>query len=113
MTSASQPPEQPPFSLAERKRPQRLSAWLPHGWIATRRRRRVFFVALAAPGFTAIFATPLHQTLWLLVLGLLLLAGAWLFRRRTEPLFARAEQAALSPATRPHTRGSKDPPTHA
>jgi hypothetical protein len=44
-----------------------------------------------------VFATPLHRQLALLVVGLVLFAAACLFRARTEPLFQRAEAAALWP----------------
>ena len=66
-------------------------------WVRSRRRRRLLFLALAAPGFLAVFATPLHQNLAVLAMGFLLFAAACAFRARTEPLFARAEAAALWP----------------
>ena len=66
-------------------------------WAASRRRRRLLFLALAAPGFFAVFATPLHRSLPLLVAGFLMFAAACAFRARTEPLFVRAEAAALWP----------------
>ncbi|HVY34459.1 MAG TPA: hypothetical protein VG960_08555 [Caulobacteraceae bacterium] len=68
-------------------------------WGARPRRRRLLFLALAAPGFAAVFATPLHRNLFVLVLGALLFAAACAFRARTEPLFTRAEAAALWPAS--------------
>ena len=107
-------PSQPggsPLSPADFKRLLRLGQRLPSGWVSSVRRRRLLFLGLAAPGFAAVFATPLHQNLPLLGLGLMLFAGALLFRRRTEPLFARAEQGALRPSP-PPTR-SKDTPRHA
>jgi hypothetical protein len=57
----------------------------------------LLFLGLAAPGFLAVFATPLHQNLGALLAGLGLFTGAWVFRRRTEPVFARAEAAGLWP----------------
>lgn len=71
-------------------------------WARSRRRRRLLFLALAAPGFFAVFATPLHRSLAVLAVGFLLFAAACAFRARTEPLFARAEAAALWPPDPPH-----------
>jgi hypothetical protein len=75
----------------------RFAGALPVRWTASRRRRRLLFLALAAPGFWAVFATPAHQSFRLLGLGLLHFAAAVLFRRLSEPVFARAEAAALWP----------------
>ena len=66
-------------------------------WVRSRRSRRLLFLALAAPGFLAVFATPLHQNLAVLAAGFLMFAAACAFRARTEPLFVRAEAAALWP----------------
>ena len=85
-----------PLSGAEFLRLQKL-ARLRRAWTRTARRRRLFFLALSAPGFLSVFSTPLHRQLGLLVLGLVLFAAACLFRARTEPLFQRAEAAALWP----------------
>ena len=73
-------------------------------WVRSRRRRRLLFLALAAPGFFAVFATPLHQNLAVLTTGFLMFAAACAFRARTEPLFARAEAAALWPPNLPPHR---------
>lgn len=100
-----------PLSPADFKRLLRLGRRFPSGWVSSARRRRLLFLGLAAPGFTAVFAAPLHQNLALLGLGLVLFLGALGFRRRTEPLFARAEQAALWPP--PPPLRSKDTPRHA
>ena len=70
-----------------------LAAWVPSRWSRTRRRRRLLFLALCAPGFVAIFATPLHHNFFLLVFGIVLFAAAALFRAQTEPLFERADAA--------------------
>ena len=70
---------------------------MPMAWTATPRRRRFLFLSLAAPGFLAVFATPLHQNLGVLLAGFGLFGGACVFRRRTEPVFARAEAGALWP----------------
>jgi len=75
---------------------QRL-ARLSGRWGYTRRRRRLAFLGLAAPGFFAVFTTPLHQTLAVLVLGLVLFAAACAVRARTERIFTRAEAAAVWP----------------
>ena len=98
----------PPLEPAEIERLLGWTAKLPLHWTSTRRRRRLLFLALAAPGFVAVFATPLHQNLAVLVLGSGLFATACGFRRRTEPLFARAELAALWPPASPPL--SKDQP---
>ena len=73
-------------------------------WARSRRRRRLLFLALAAPGFFAVFSTPLHQNLAILVTGLLMFAAACAFRARTEPVFVRAEAAALWPPSPPPPR---------
>ncbi len=73
-------------------------------WVRSRRRRRRLFLALAAPGFLAVFATPLHQNLAVLAIGFLLFGAACAFRARTEPLFVRAEAAALWPPHLPPDR---------
>lgn len=78
-----------------------LSRRLPVAWTSTRRRRRFLFLAMAAPGFVAVFSTPLHRSLALLALGSLLFAAALAVRRRTEPVFVRAEAAALWPPPPP------------
>lgn len=81
-----------------------LAVRAPLAWTRTARRRRLLFVALAAPGFLAVFTTPLHQSLPILVLGLALFAAALVFRRRSERVFARAEAAALWPPPPPASR---------
>lgn len=106
MTSAPESALAPPLQPAEVERLLRWSARLPSRWTVTPRRRRLLFLALATPGFAAVFATPLHQNLAVLALGFPLFAAAGWFRWRTEPLFARAEQAALWPPAPPHP--SKD-----
>ena len=71
----------------------RLAAALPRRWLATPRRRRLLFLALAAPGFFSVFATPLHRNLFLALIGFPLFAAAVVFRLRTEPLFAKPDAA--------------------
>ena len=70
-----------------------LASRLPLPWSRTRRRRRLLFLALCAPGFVATFATPLHNNFILLLLGIVLFGAAALFRATTEPLFERADAA--------------------
>ena len=89
-----------PLSPAEFASLQRLVKLLGY-WGERPRRRRWLFLGLAAPGFFAVFATPLHQNLFVLVAGGLLFAAACAFRARTEPLFVRAEAAALWPPLKP------------
>ena len=73
-----------------------VAARLPERWTASRRRRRLLFLALAAPGFFAVFATPLHHILPLMLAGGVLFGGAALFRTRTEPLFEQTDRANAS-----------------
>lgn len=62
------------------------------------RNRRLLFLALAAPGFFAVFGTIYHHQFFVMVAGFVLFGAAVLFRSRTEPLFERAEAADLWPA---------------
>jgi hypothetical protein len=94
---------EPPLSGAEFRRLMRLAGRLPRSWTASVRRRRFLFLGLAAPGFAGVFATPLHQNLAVLLLGFVLFAAAWIFRRRTERVFVRAEASALWPPPLPST----------
>ena len=77
-----------------------LAARLPTSWISTRRRRRLLFLALAAPGFFAVFATPLHRSVFVMLAGGVLFGAAVLFRARTELNFERTypANASLGPA---------------
>jgi hypothetical protein len=86
-----------PLTPAEFARLGWVSARFPIGWTLTARRRRFLFLGLAAPGFGAVFSTALHQNLFVATLGLVAFSAALVFRRRTEPVFARAEAAALWP----------------
>jgi hypothetical protein len=100
-TSLDPPPlaqDPPALTPAEFAALSRLAARLPARWIATRRRRRFLFLALAAPGFFAVFGTPFHHQLWLMVVGFLLFGAAVLFRVRTEPLLVRADAEDLWPS---------------
>jgi len=91
----------PPPSAGEFARLRWLTARLPSAWTASRRGRRLLFLGLAAPGFAAVFATPLHRNLALLLAGFVLFGAACLFRARTESLFVRAEAAAVWPPMPP------------
>ena len=71
-----------------------ISAGLPGAWVSTRRRRRLLFLALAAPGFFAVFSTSLHRNLFVALVGFVLFGAAVVFRLRTEPLFEAASGAA-------------------
>ena len=94
-------PLDPPLTPAEFARLGWITARAPQAWVRSVRRRRLLLLALAAPGFLVVFATPLHRSLALLALGLMLFAAALGFRRWSEPLFARAEAAALWPPPPP------------
>ena len=102
------PADPPPLTPAQFAALSRLSARLPARWIATRRRRRFLFLALAAPGFLAVFGTPLHHQFLMMVVGFLLFGAAVLFRIQTEPLFLRADAAELWPFPPSSTPASKD-----
>ncbi|MBV9511635.1 MAG: hypothetical protein JO303_15285 [Caulobacteraceae bacterium] len=93
----------PTLSDGEFRSLQRLARTLGPAALS-RRRRRLLFLALAAPGFIAVFAAPLHRNFAVLVAGLLAFAAACVFRARSEPLFVRAEAAALWPPDLPPHR---------
>jgi len=69
----------------------------PSAWLLTVRRRRLLFLALAAPGFLAVFTTTLHHNFFVLVAGFVLFGVAALFRAVSEPLIVRAQAADLWP----------------
>jgi hypothetical protein len=97
----------PPLSEGEVRRLAGLAARLPLAWIISPKRRRLLLLALAAPGFGLVAATPWHRSLGLMAVGFALFAAAFLFRRRTERVFVRAEAAArwpLAPGPRQPTR---------
>ena len=85
----------------------RLVGRIPAPWTATRRRRRLLFLALAAPGFFAVFATPLHRSFFLMLAGFLLFAAAAVFHARTEPLFEAAAVSDPQPDADPSPTASK------
>ena len=86
-----------PLSEGEVRRLAGLAARLPLAWIISPKRRRLLLLALAAPGFLLVAATPWHRSLGLMAVGFALFAAAFLFRRRTERVFVRAEAAARWP----------------
>lgn len=83
-----------------------LASLVPSRWTRTRRRRRLLFLGLCAPGFVATFATPLHHNFFLLVFGIGLFAAAALLRALTEPLFER--EAVDGPQIPPSRTRSED-----
>ena len=90
-------PLEGPLSPAELRRLGGLAGWMPLVCTATPKRRRFLFLGFAAPGFAAVFGTPLHQNLAVLVAGFGLFGAACVFRGRTERVFVHAEAAALWP----------------
>ncbi len=88
----------PPLTAAQFALLSGLTHWLPAPAIISRRRRRLLFLALAAPGFFAVFGAPLHHSLIAMILGFLLFGAAVAFRLHTEPVFERAEAANLWPS---------------
>ena len=112
MMAEAASPLAPPLTAGELRRLERLGAPLPRAWTTSVRRRRLMLLGFAAPGFLAIAATPTHRNFFVLVAGLLAFAAAFVFRRLTEPVFVRAEAAALWPPAPdlPQPRPRKDPP---
>lgn len=84
------------------------SRHLPAAWISTRRRRRILFLALAAPGFLAVFGTTYHHNFFAMLAGFVLFGAAVVFRAVSEPLFVQAAGDNLFPA--PHPSKHKDSP---
>jgi hypothetical protein len=103
-TAESDPP---PLSPGEFALFSQATGALPSPWIATRRRRRFLFLALAAPGFFAVFATPIHHSLIAMLVGFGLFGAAIVFRLKTEPLFERAQAADLWPSPDPASPATK------
>lgn len=87
-------------------------AWLNHNlpdaWTSTRRRRRILFLALAAPGFLAVFGTTYHHNFFVMLAGFALFGAAVAFRAVSEPLFVQAASDDLLPS--PHPSSHKDSP---
>ena len=90
---------------------ERTAARLPQAWVSTRRRRRLLFLALAAPGFFAVFSTSLHRNLFVALVGFVLFGAAVVFRLRSEPLFEAASGAAARSnpdSTNPSPKETRD-----
>ena len=105
-TAITGPPEAPearPLGARELALLSAVSARLPHAWLLTVRRWRFLFLAMAAPGFLAVFTTTLHHNFFVLVAGFVLFGAAVLFRVLTEPVFLRAQAAEIWP---PHPLSS-------
>ena len=90
-------PEPSPLGPRDLARLAWLARRLPPAWVASRRRRRLLFLGLAAPGFFAVFGTTLHHNFFVMLAGFVFFAAAVIFRLRTEPLFERATAAGLWP----------------
>lgn len=85
-----------------------LNRHLPGAWTSTRRRRRILFLALAAPGFLAVFGTTYHHNFFVMLAGFALFGAAVAFRAVSEPLFVQATGDDLFPS--PHPSHQKDTP---
>ena len=85
-----------------------LDRHLPGAWTVTRRRRRILFLALAAPGFLAVFGTTFHHNFFVMLAGFALFGAAVAFRAVSEPLFVQASGDDLFPAPQPSNQ--KDSP---
>lgn len=85
-----------------------LNRHLPGAWTSTRRRRRILFLALAAPGFLAVFGTTYHHNFFVMLAGFALFGAAVAFRAVSEPLFVQEAGDDLCPA--PHPSNQKDSP---
>ena len=85
-----------------------LNRHLPGVWTSTRRRRRILFLALAAPGFLAVFGTTYHHNFFVMLAGFVLFGAAVAFRALSEPLFVQATGDDLFPS--PHPPHQKDTP---
>jgi hypothetical protein len=85
-----------------------LNRHLPAAWTSTRRRRRILFLTLAAPGFLAVFGTTYHHNFFVMLAGFALFGAAVAFRAVSEPLFVQAASDDLLPS--PHSSSHKDSP---
>lgn len=86
-----------------------LNRHLPGAWTSTRRRRRILFLALAAPGFLAVFSTTYHHNFFVMLAGFVLFGAAVAFRAVSEPLFVQATGDDLFPAPLPsHQKDTPD-----
>ena len=100
---------QPPLSARGAARLAWLHRRLPAPWIANRRRRRILFLVLAAPGFLAVFGTTYHHNFFAMLAGFVLFGAAVAFRALTEPLFVQAAADTFRPTPLPsHQKDSFD-----
>ena len=68
----------------------------------------ILFLALAAPGFLAVFGTIYHHNFFVMLGGFVLFGAAVAFRAVSEPLFVQATGDDLFPS--PHPSHQKDTP---
>ena len=101
-------PARPPMSHRAFARLVWLNRHLPSAWTASRRRRRILFLALAAPGFLAVFGTTYHHKFFVMLAGFVLFGAAVAFRALSEPLFVQATDGDLFPT--PLSSLQKDTP---
>lgn len=99
-------PARPPMNSRAFARLAWLNRHLPGAWTASRRRRRILF--LAAPGFLAVFGTTYHHNFFVMLAGFVLFGMAVAFRAVSEPLFVQATGDDLFPA--PHPSNQKVTP---
>ena len=92
---------QPPLSARSSARLAWLRRRLPAPWIANRRRRRILFLVLAAPGFLAVFGTTYHHNFFVMLAGFVLFGVAVAVRALTEPLFVQAAADTYLPTPLP------------
>lgn len=86
-----------------------LNRHLPGAWTGSRRRRRILFLALAAPGFLAVFGTTYHHNFFVMLAGFALFGAAVAFRAISEPLFVQATGDEFFPAPLPsHQKDTPD-----
>jgi hypothetical protein len=100
---------QSPLSARGAARLAWLRRHLPAPWLDNRRRRRILFLVLAAPGFLAVFATTYHHNFFVMLAGFALFGAAVAFRALTEPLFLQATADTFLPTPLPsHQKDSFD-----
>lgn len=100
---------QPALSARGAARLAWLRRHLPAPWIASRRRRRILFLALAAPGFLAVFGTTYHHNFFVMLAGFALFGAAVAFRAVSEPLFVWATgDDVLVPPLPSHPKDNPD-----
>ena len=102
-------PARPPMSPKAFARLAWLNRHLPGAWTASRRRRRILFLVLAAPGFLAVFGTTYHHNFFVMLAGFVLFGAAVAFRAVSEPLFLWATGGdVLVPSLASHPKDNPD-----